>query len=166
MNRLNKSLALPAAAFALAVSFAAPAAAGKSQDIVVTSHAAMQEWQQETTRDLNHALTRAPVARTVRPNDAVVQITFTLGEDGKAENLEVLDGKGNWAARKAAIYAVKRLDGLGDVPVYNPESAQFLANIIFASNREIHDQLAAKATSEMRERYAQAESERYILLGG
>ncbi len=103
MKTLTKFVVLPASAFALAIPFAAPAAAGdKSEDIVVTSKAKMAEWQAATTKDINRSLRAAPIPNSSRPNTSVVQIAFTLGEDGKADNIEVLDGSGNWAARRAA----------------------------------------------------------------
>ena len=167
--KLLDSLA-PAAAVAATLSLAlgAPAYAGdKSDDIVVSSKTAMATWQQDTTRQLNRMLSRASVARTGTPNDTIVQIEFALGPDGKPTDITVLDGDANWSARRTAIYAVKRLGDLSDVPVTNPQNAKFLANLIFADSIDSHDRLAAKLASDTQTRFAEANSEDdYILLGG
>ncbi len=169
MNTFTKHLAvLPAAALAFTLPFAAPAVAGeKSDGIVVRSQEALEEWQAQTTKDINRSLRNAPIPNNARPNNSVVQITFTLGADGKPENIETLDGSGNWAARKAARYAVRRLNDLDTVPVSNAQNAQFLANIFFASSADMHKQLAAQLKKSERSRLAAAEGEKeYILLGG
>ncbi|WP_298471234.1 hypothetical protein [uncultured Erythrobacter sp.] len=169
MNTLTKHLAvLPAAALAFAIPFAAPALAGeKSDGIVVTSQAAMEEWQAATTARINRSLKNAPIPNNSRPNDAVVQVTFTLGADGKAEDIEVLRGNGNWAARKSATYAVRRLNDLDTVPVNNADGAQFLANIFFASSMEVHKQLKADLNKTLGAQLAAADGDsEYILLGG
>lgn len=156
------------AAAALALPLAAPASAGdKGAPIVVTQQQKMQQWQDDTTADLNRSLAREPISRKVRPNNAVVEVAFTLGADGKAENIRVLDGKGNWAARRVAKYAVRSLSTLGDVPVANPEGTRFLASIIFADNIETHDRLAKAAAKARAYRFAAVkEEDRPILLGG
>lgn len=160
----------PAAALAAALTLtvAAPAYAGdKSDDIVVSSKSAMVTWQQDTTRQLNRMLARTPVAHTAAPNDTIVQIEFTLGEDGRPTDITLLDGDANWSARQTAIYAVRRLGDLSDVPVTNPQGTRFLANLIFADNAETRDQLAAKLDRSERTRLAAADGEEEpILLGG
>ncbi len=169
MNTFTKHLAvLPAAALAFTLPFAAPAVAGeKSDGIVVRSQAALEEWQAETTKDINRSLRNAPIPNNARPNDSVVQITFTMGANGKPANIETLKGNGNWAARKSAMYAVRRLNDLDAVPVTNPQNAQFLANIFFASSVDVHKQLAVQLKKSERSRLANAEGEtEYILLGG
>ncbi len=168
MNTLTKYALLPASAFALALPFSVPASAGdKSEDIVVTSPAKMAEWQSATTKDINRSLKNAPIPTHARPNSSVVQITFTLGENGKPDNIEVLNGNGNWAARKTAAYAVRRLDGLDQVPVTNAQNAQFLANIFFASTPEDYKALKMALKKSEAKRLAAADGEdEYILLGG
>jgi len=169
MNTFTKHLAvLPAAALAFTLPFAAPAMAGENSDgIVVRSQAALEEWQAATTKDINRSLKHARIPRNAFPNNAVVQVTFTLGADGKPENVAFLRGSGNWVARKVAMYAVRRLDDLDKVPVTNPQNAQFLANIFFASDKATHKQLAAQLEKAERTRIAAAGGEEeYILLGG
>lgn len=159
---------LTALAAALALPLAAPALAGeKSDDIVVSSKAAMEQWQADTTADINRTLARDPTSRKTPPNNAVVEVAFTLGADGRAENIEILDGYGNWSARRAAKYAVRALDTLGDVPVRDRTGTAFLAQIIFADNEEIHAKLTKKAAKARAARFAaMEENERPILLGG
>ncbi|MEM8724571.1 MAG: hypothetical protein AAGE86_03525 [Pseudomonadota bacterium] len=168
MNTFTKFTPIPLAAFAMALTFTAPVAAGeKSDGIVVTSQVAMEEWQAATTADINRSLTRAPIPNNRRPNNSIVQIAFTLGDDGKAENIEVLSGNGNWAARKSATYAIRRLNNLDQVPVTNARNAEFLANIIFASSPEKHKALKAKLKKSEAARLAAADgNNEYILLGG
>lgn len=157
------SAATLAAAFTLPL--AAPAYAGEdSDDIVVRSNAAMQQWQAETTADINRALARDPMSRKVRPNNAIVEVAFTLGANGEAENIRVLDGTGNWSARRAAKIAVRSLDTLDEVPVSNPAEQKFLAQIVFADDKQTHTKLMAKLNQSRSERLASADND-YILLG-
>ena len=168
MNTFTKFASAAACAAALSLPLAAPAWAGEqNDDIVVTSPAAMEQWQAETTKDLNRALAREPLSRKVRPNNSIVEVAFTMGADGRAENVEVIYGNGNWAARRAAKYAVNSLDTLDSVPVTNREDARFLASIIFANDKETHDEIAAKRDRKHAERFAAAGGRNeYILLGG
>ncbi|MBV7265286.1 hypothetical protein [Erythrobacter ani] len=170
MKAVTKTISAAALAAALALPFSAPAHAGDkpaaaSDDIVVRSASAMEQWQKETTQDLNRALEREPISRKVRPNNAIVDVAFTMGADGSAEDIRVLDGKGNWAARRVARHAVGKLDTLSDVPVVNPEGKKFLARIVFADNLEIKKQLYAEMKRSQPERFAAGKS-KYILLGG
>ena len=156
---------------ALALPMAVPASAGdksaEAEPILVVSQKAMKAWQAETTNDLNRALAREPLSRNRPPNNAVVEVAFTLGEDGRARDIRVLDGDGNWSARNAAKYAVRSLETLGDVPVVNPQGTRFLASIIFADSVITHDELAAKASASRAQRFASiAEEDRPVLIGG
>lgn len=172
MTVLTKFISAAALAAAIALPVSAPVSAGdkasaKSDDIIVSSQGAMQQWQAETTKDLNRALLRDPVTRKVRPNNAIVEVAFALGADGKAEDIRLLKGNGNWAAKRAAKNAVRRLDTLADVPVLDPEGTPFIASIIFADNREIHQELSAKLAKSRKMRFASIDKEdRPILLGG
>jgi len=168
MNIFAKHLAvLPAAALAFVLPVAAPTMAGEKSDaIVVTSKAAMKEWQVATTKKINRSLARAPIPNNSRPNNSIVQIRFNISADGKPENVELLQGNGNWAARSSARYAVRRLSGLDQVPVNNPQNAQFLANIIFASGLDSHEELKAKLKKSEAARIAASPGDTTILLGG
>ncbi len=172
MTVITKLVSAAALAAAIALPASAPAAAGEksaamSEDIVVRSQSAMNEWQKDSTKELNRALLRDPMTRKLRPNNAVVEVAFTLGADGKADNIAVLDGNGNRAARRSAENAVRRLGTLADVPVARPAGTRFLAAIIFADNREIHSELAAKIKKSRAGRFASKDPEgAIILLGG
>lgn len=165
-----------AVAAAISLTLVAPVSAGEkapdtaaahSAPIVVHSQKAMEQWQADTTRDLNRALTRDPVARKVHPNNSIVEVAFRLGNDGKPENVRVVDGNGNWAARRAAKHAVRTLGTLGSVPIATPEGTRFLASIIFADTMEMHDKLAAKAAGSRAMRFAASDGEdQPILIGG
>ncbi len=168
MKTVAKITAAAVCAAAFALPLAAPAIAGeKSADIVVRSAAAMEQWQAETTKDINRALAREPLAQKVHPNNSIVEVAFTMGEDGRADNVVVLKGNGNWAARRAAKYAVQRLDSLDQVPVSNPDNARFLAQIVFADDKQTHRQLTAQLRKSNAYRFANANNgENVILLGG
>ncbi len=167
-TRTNKATsALGAIAAALTLTFVAPAFAGEPSDIVVRSDAAMTNWQESTTADLNRSLARDPIARKVRPNKSYVEVSFTLGADGKADNIAVTGGNGNWAAKRSARYAVRTLDTLDEVPVANPQGARFLASIVFADNERDYREMSALASARRTARFASiAQEDRPILLGG
>lgn len=169
MNTITNISKIACTAIGAALLLAVPVgtlASDKSDDIVVSPSAAMQQWQAETTQDLNQALRGGGVRYRGEPNNAIVQITFDLGEDGKAENVQLHNGEGNYFARKIAIRAVKRLDGLDKVPVSDPQDAQFLANIIFANSKDQMARLEERLEDMERARLASAGEDRtYIALG-
>lgn len=173
MTTITKYVSAAALSVALALPLAAPVSAGEksasaeSAPIVVQSRAAMKEWKAETNKGLNRALTQIALPRKVLPNDAIVQVAFTLDANGQPTNMQVLDGKGNWAARKTAERAIRRIDTFDEVPVANPQSARFLANIIFAGTADARDRLASELRESERERIAAAQGrDDYIRLGG
>ena len=167
MTALSKFAPVAAFAAALALPLASPALADDEADpIVVSSKVAMQEWQAETTRDLNRALAFAPMARKTRPNESLVQVTFSLGADGRADDIKVRGGDGNIVARQTAIYAVRQLDGLADVPVRDAASQRFLANIYFANDKKTLIALKQQAQESRARLAANGDGEDYILLGG
>lgn len=167
-TRINQATsALGALAAALTMTFVAPAFAGEPSDIVVRSDAAMIEWQEDTTASLNRALARDPTARRARPSQSHVEVAFTLGADGRADNVRVTGGNGNWAAKRSAKYAVRTLDKLDQVPVTNRQSARFLASIVFADDEQGYREQSALAAKSREARFASvAPEDRPILLGG
>lgn len=112
--------------------------------------AAIEAWQAETTEALNAALLKSSAAHLMRPNSAIVQVTFMIGEDGKARDIEIVDGEGNWGAQRASIFAVKNLDTLSRFPGAQPGKRKFLANFIFyrsiESRQRFRRQLARSET--------------------
>lgn len=168
MNTVTKFLFAPAIAFAVALPVATPALADEgSDDIVVRSQSEMERWQADTTRSLNRALTRNPLERTATPSSGIVQVLFTLGDDGRASDIEVHNSSADWVAERSAVFAVRRLSNLDEVPVTNSDNVQFLANIIFAEDRSEYVELAEALKKSERARLASdtAESD-YIALGG
>ncbi len=168
MKLLGKSATAALLGAALTLPLSAPVAAGETQTgFVVQSEAAMTQWQKETTQDLNRALRGAPLPAATTIKSSIVQVRFTLDERGKADNVEVVGGNGNRAAKRAARYAVRRLGTLNDIPLSNPQGARFLANIIFADNTDQHEQLAAELNRPDNTRFALVSPDaNTVLLGG
>ena len=169
MNTIKSMSKSARCAFGAAVLVAIPTnaiASDEATDIVVQSNAAMKEWKEDVTHDLNRALARSSVARKMTPNASIVQVTFEIGEDGKPTNIELYNDEGNYSARKTAVYAVSRLRDLDTVPVSGDRSElQFLANIIFADSRADEERLAARLEASEQERIASTGVERtYIAL--
>lgn len=157
-----------ALALAATLPLAVPAHAGAShEDIVVSSNAAMEEWQQQATRSLNRSLERNPLERSAQPEPGIVQITFELGDNGRPANIELHSSSSNWAAVRSARFAVRRLGDISDVPVADADKARFIANIIFADNPQQHGELLALLEQSERERLASETGEsELIALGG
>lgn len=167
MNTFAKFAALPALALAAIAPLSLAHAGEKNDDIVVTISGQMQQWQAETTRDLNRALERNPFERSNVPGSGIVQVSFTLAADGTPEDLAIYDSSADYSAERSAMRAVRRLGDLSDVPVSNSQGAQFLANIIFADSKAEHDDLAAQLETSERARLASDTPESgYIALGG
>lgn len=154
MKTFTKLAFAPALAFAVLTPFAAANAGEKSDDIVVTSSAEMQAWQADATQSLNRALQRSPVERTATPGPGIVQVTFSLGADGRPENVELYNSTADWSAERSAMFAVRRLGDISDVPVSDPAGARFIANIIFADSVAEHDDLARELTASEAARLA------------
>lgn len=141
------------------------ASAGEdSDDIVVSSGTPMKQWQQKTTKELNRVLMWEPSGATTE--NAIVQITFTLGEDGKAANLELYNRDGSTLEQNMAMRAIRRLDTLAEVPIAEPQKAKFLASIIFANDQRTHDKLQRKLEKMEQARLVSLDpGQRYLALG-
>lgn len=173
MNIYAKLAITPALVLAAAMPLASvqagttSATAAAAENIVVTSRVEMKAWQNEATRQLDRALRSSPIERTASPSEGIVQVAFTLGADGRADNIEVVSNSANWVARKSAVHAVRRLSNLDSVPVTNRRGAQFLANLIFADDEIAHRDLAARLAEAENARLALGEEEEMtIVLGG
>ncbi|MEL6877845.1 MAG: hypothetical protein AAGL68_07080 [Pseudomonadota bacterium] len=168
MNTFAKYASGAALALAVAIPTASPALAGDDDQLVVVQpQAAMEEWQKDTTRDLNHALSFQPTSNRFRVDNGIVQVSFTLGADGRADNIKLYNSSSNMIGERLAKRAVRKLDTLADVPVKNKQNVKFLANMIFADNEDIKERLMAKLEKAEKTRLAGAKSEGdYILLGG
>ncbi|MEM8726609.1 MAG: hypothetical protein AAGE86_13920, partial [Pseudomonadota bacterium] len=117
MNTFAKFASGAAFAVALAFPTATPALAGDDQLVVVQPQAAMEEWKKDTTRDLNHALSYQPSSGRLRVDNGIVQVSFTLGADGRADNIKLYNSSSNLIGERLAKRAVRKLDTLADVPV-------------------------------------------------
>jgi len=161
-------LAAPALALGLSLPLlASPAIAGDQDRIEVTSQSEMKRWQKSATRKLDNALRQAPGRRSAVPGNGIVQIAFRMGEDGRPEQLKVHSNSADWTAVWMARYAVKRLGDLSDVPVGDAQGRKFLANIIFAADRNQYDKFSLALAKSERTRLAAGEAEsETIVLGG
>ncbi|MFL0354910.1 energy transducer TonB [Erythrobacter sp. GH1-10] len=169
---MNTNTKIPALfvrrAIGAAILLAVPAgalASGDGDDIIVRSQPAMDKWQAETTQDLSRYLRGGPVSSRARPNNAIVQVSFSVDEEGKPENVALFQSGGNWAANHMALRAVRRLKNLSEVPVSNPREVEFLANIIFADTDDHYERLSARLEQSESERIASSGRARtYIAL--
>jgi TonB family protein len=153
-------------AAALGLAAITPAAADDTP-ILVESAAAMDEWRTDVSRSLDRRLRNIDQLDPARPRSGIVQLRFTLDEDGRAENLEVVRSSTNYRAEKIATRAVRGLTKLDQAPVADVGSRTFQANVIFARTFEELDELKAKLAKLETARLALAdEEEDVILLGG
>lgn len=138
----------------------------QSQDAIeVVAASPMQQWHKDTTRSLNRSLKRAPAFTYGRVNESIVQIAFNVGDDGRAQNMRVLPGDGNHTAKRAALYAVRRLDTLASIPE-SKSNQKVLANIIFYDNERSLEKMEARLASSERERVAsKGELSQYLAIG-
>jgi len=164
----------PSAALAAALLLASPAHAGERSgtasppvgEFVVHSREKMKAWQERSTRALDRLLANDPIKRTAHTGPGIVQVTFRLGEDGRATDIALHKSTANWASKISAIRAVRMLRTLKDVPVSNWREARFMANIIFANDVAQHRQLARNLELSERARLASGTTEsEYIALG-
>lgn len=168
MNTNTKISTIACRAIGAALLLAVPAgtmASDEGDDIIVSPKSAMEQWQQGVTSELNRALVGGGVRHRGEPNNAIVQVTFSLGDDGKPDNVQLYNTEGNFVAERMAVRAVRRLNSIDEVPVQNPQDTQFLANIIFADNDRIHDRLEQRLEQSEAARIASTgEARTYIAL--
>lgn len=153
--------------FAAAALFAVPMhASAQEQDVIeVRATAALAAWQKEAGASLDRSLARAPSLRGGRANEAIVQVAFEIGANGKAHNMRLLDGEGNAAARQAALYAVRSLDTLDQVPSMGANRT-FLANVILHDSPASGRQLAQRLVKSERLRLSGNDAARdYVAFG-
>lgn len=147
---------------------AVPAAAAHAQDqdaIEVRATSALAEWQKDTSDALDTALARAPSLKGGSANESIVQVTFDVDHKGKAHNIRVLDGDANFASQRAAIYAVRSLDTLEDMPAM-ANGRSVLANIILANSPASQERLATKLAKSERKRLASGSGlSEYVTIG-
>ena len=163
--KLNALALCAASACALLALPVAVSAADQDDDIIVSPDSALHKWQAQTKARLDRALRRAVPTRTT-PDDAIVQISFTRGDDGRPENVRFFNDEGGWLERAIAKRAVQSLDNLGEVPVTPRGDVHFLANIIFANDARSHERMARKLMQMEQVRLASAgPASTYVALG-
>lgn len=138
----------------------------QTDENVAAAELAMGRWQAETTAALNRALADASAARLMTPNSAIVQVVFSVGADGKADKIKLIEGDGNWPARRAALYAIEQLDTLDRVPVANPLTVRFIANLVFYRSLDAKERLLARLREWERVRAASESADRFYLAIG
>lgn len=140
-------------------------ASDQGDDIVVSSGSAMEQWQRQTTAQLDRRLSHGAPLRTDTRN-TIVQITFTRGDDGKPDNVQFYNREGSWQERSIAKRAVKSLDNLDLVPIATSEEPNFLASIIFANDERSLDMLRERLDKMESARLASAGPQaKYLALG-
>lgn len=166
MKKLAKIALAPALICAAALPLGASLLAEEvDAPIVVTSPEEMRTWQKSTTNRLNRALARVPQIRNGSIPSGIVQISFTLDEDGRPTDLEVINSTTSPLARGSARQALRRIGDLSNVPVAAPREAQFLANIVFAKDQKDRRELLEGLERSEQDRIAAGDLN-YIVLGG
>ncbi len=164
MHTLIKTTFAAGAAMATLV-LTAPAIA-QDEQIVVESAAAMEAWTDVTERSLNRKLIGSERAMRVKPKSGIVQLRFTLDEEGRADNFKVYSSSGNNRTDKVAKRAVQSLSNLAEVPVRNARAQTFQANIIFANSEREHEELATILAKREAKRIAMGGSETTVVAFG
>lgn len=111
---------------------------------------AFEDWEHSITAELSAALEDICSAPSYQPNNAIVQVEFGLDRQGRPTDFSVLPGDGNWGARSASTEALKRLEGVANVPVNDPLERRFIANIVFFADPTERVRL----TSELKRRHS------------
>ena len=161
-----KTLMTTTLAAALSVAAFSPAIAGEQGTIVVESESAMQEWQQDVGRSLDRRLVAVAKQTRIGTVSGIVQLRFTLDVSGKAQDIEVLNGSGDFRTDLVAKRAVRGLSQLAEAPVADASSQTFQANIIFADDEVTYSKLAKALAKSEKVRMAQADSERGVISFG
>lgn len=165
MHTLIKTTLAAASALA-AASLTVPATAG-DEPILVQPTAAMEDWTETTERALDKRLIDAVWLSRINPTSGIVQLRFSLNDDGRANDIEVYRSSGQRRTDRVAMRAVRSLANLDEVPVDNPRAQTFQANIIFANTLQEHQALTEELAKVEAKRLARGESERSVVsLGG
>ncbi|WP_284124181.1 energy transducer TonB family protein [Parerythrobacter aestuarii] len=162
-----KSLIHTAVALALGATTLTPAFANTAQeDIIVSPSRAMQAWRADVSRDLSRNLDLADRWGQYNSDSGIVQVRFTLDENGRPVDLETYRSSGSVSADRAAMWAVRRLSGLDEGPARIGKGTTFQANIIFAETRAEQEQLSEKLAWIERNRLALGSIERNVIALG
>lgn len=161
---MTKTFKLPLAFIALACTLPVAAPALAQDGVLVVSQSALQQWQNDRTKELDRLLQsdRDPFGR---PLSGIVQASFTLDEDGRPTGLETVHNSAGVASQRIARWAVSQLRDLDSVPLASADGVRFQANIIFAANERERDAFAAELAAMESARLATAETGRVIAIG-
>lgn len=154
---MTKTFKLPLVFIALACTLPVAAPALAQDDVLIVSQSAMQQWQQDRTKELDRLLQsdREPFGR---PLSGIVQISFTLDENGRPTGFETVHNSAGIAAQRTARWALSQLRDLDAVPVTSADGVRFQANIIFAANERDRAAFAAELATLEETRLADAQA--------
>ncbi|NNC58896.1 MAG: hypothetical protein HKO05_02755 [Erythrobacter sp.] len=166
MNTLVSKALVATAAVALSVTALSPAIAQSADEILVTPSGAMQNWRADVSRDLSRQLDQAESFAKYNPQPGIVQVRFTLDDNGRPVGMGTYRTSGSISSDRAARWAVRRLTNLDDVPVRVKPGTTFQANVIFAETPAQRDQLAKKLAWIESKRLANASAEAGVIALG
>ena len=164
MKSIIRNTLAPAMALG-ALAATVPATAG-DQDIVVQSQPAMEQWSRDVTRSLNRQLVNVERLNNAVPRPGIVQVRFTLDENGRASDMTLLRSSGHAGTDSLAQKAVRKLRHLDEAPVRDVRGKLFQANIIYARDGYERDQLADELARSERSRIALGVNEAEVLSFG
>lgn len=137
-------------------------AVGQELVVAVTPPTEMEVWSKTVTRNLDRRLARPGIGST----SGIVQLRFTLDEEGHPENILLFRSSGNRRTDRAAMDAVRYLNGLNEAPVRNVYEQTFQANIVFATDQPELEQFTEELRLSEIERLAQASTDSDVISFG
>lgn len=136
-----------------------------AQPIVVEKDATMASWKRAVSRALDRRLAAFERVHKIDPKNGVVELHFTLDEQGRAEGIVAAhssgDARTDWLARRA-VQSLTRLD---EAPVPRAGARRFVARIVFADSPREKEALLARFASAKAARLADS-NDGAIMLGG
>lgn len=137
-------------------------AVGQELVVTVTPPTEMGVWSKTVTRNLDRRLVRSGIGYA----SGIVQLRFTLDEEGHPENILLYRSSGNRHTDRVAINAVRGLNRLNESPVPNVYEQTFQANIVFAMEQHEYEQFTEELRLSEIERLAHATTETDIISFG
>lgn len=153
---MTNNIKLPLAFIALACALPLAAPAIAQDDVLVVSQSALQQWQEDRTKELGRLL-QDDRGRFGRPLAGIVQISFSLDGNGRPTNLQTVHNSAGIASQRVAHWAVGKMRNLGDVPATGSGEIRFQANVIFADDVRERDAFAADLAAMEEVRMAAAQ---------
>lgn len=153
---MTNTIKLPLACLALAATLPVAAPAVAQDGVLIVSQSAMTQWQEARTKELDRLLLDDR-GQFGRPLAGIVQISFTLDENGRPAEIETVHNSAGIAAHRLARWAVSKMRDLDDVPAAQGGDVRFQANMIFADNERDREGLAVQLAALEQVRLAKAE---------